>query len=217
VNEIAAAINSAAGNVVVANVVNTGTATAPSYQIVLASKQSGEEFRLTGLTNSIAGLTIDTTGPDGNGVAQSQNNITVGNNAIALVDGLQVERTDNDFSDVVVGVSIDVLSANAGQQMTFTVEPDREAIKGRITELADAYNAVVDFVNEQSAYSEEEGAGGELFGDPILQRVRSEIQRALFDVDLGTVRRHRATDASLVGIHQTATVRHDRYGDSTRR
>ncbi len=203
-NHIASAINEVAGSVVSASVVNAGTAATPSYQLVIASKASGEESRVSGITNSIAGLTIDTTGPNPNGDAQSENNITVGKNAIALVDGLQVERTDNDFSDVIVGVSIDVLSANPGQQMTFTVEPDREAIKGRVTELVDSYNAVIDFVNEQSKYSPEAGTGGDLFGDPILRRVRNEIQAALFNVGSDVIQGDTEGYAtlSLVGIHQ---------------
>ena len=209
IHEIAAAVNDAAGEAVVATVVNVGTEASPSYQLVLASKKSGEDFRIEGISNSIAGLTIDTTGPDGNGQAQSTNNITVGSNAVALIDGLTVERSDNDFSDVIAGISIDILSSNQGQAMTFTVEPDREAIKGRVQELVDAYNAVIDFVNQQNEYTEEGGAGGDLFGDPLLRRLRSEIQASLFDVDLDTLQGDTEgySSLTLVGIQQDSDGR----------
>lgn len=197
IHEIAAALNDAAGEAIVATVVNTGTESSPSHQLVIASKKSGEDFRVEGIGNTIAGLTID-------GQAGSSNNITVGSNAVAVIDGLTVERSDNDFGDVIAGLSIDILSANQGQAMTFTVEPDREAIKGRVQELADAYNAVIDFVNEQNEYSEEGGPGGDLFGDPLLRRLRQEIQASLFDVDLGNVQNDTEgySSLTLIGIQQ---------------
>ncbi|HIE69483.1 MAG TPA: hypothetical protein EYP98_04600, partial [Planctomycetes bacterium] len=105
--------------------------------------------------SSVAGFTIDSTGPDAQGVAQSANNITVGMNAVALVDGLQVERSDNNFGDVVQGVSINILSAQqVGEPaMIFTVQADQEAMKGRVQGFIDEYNKIIDFVNTQNAYS----------------------------------------------------------------
>ena len=43
------------------------------------------------------------------------------------------------------------------------------------------------FINQQNEFSEEGGAGGELFGDSILNTVNSAIRNALFDVDLDVV------------------------------
>ena len=208
-NEIAGAINDAAGEAVSASVVNTGTETSPSYQLVVASTQSGEEFRLENINSTVTGLTIDPTEPDSSGRPRSSNNITVGLNAVALVDGLRVERSDNDFSNVLEGVSIDLLASNDGSPMTFTVEPDREAIRGRITELVDAYNEVVDFINTQSEYSEEAGAGGELFGDPILRRIRGEMSSSLLAFDAGAAGGEAEGFSSLamVGIRQDSDGR----------
>jgi len=188
-DEIAGQIRDLAGVDVSASVVNTGTATSPTYQLVLGSDASGDEFRISNISSSVAGLTIDSTGPDAMGVAQSASNITVGTNAIALVDGLQVERSDNDFGDVIEGVTIDILSAQAAGEapLIFTVEADQEAMKGRVQGFVDKYNEVIDFINAQSAYSEEGGTGGELFGDTILTSVRRQMTSALFDVDINTV------------------------------
>ncbi|MFT5150384.1 MAG: flagellar hook-associated protein 2, partial [Planctomycetota bacterium] len=81
-NNIASEINSVADGVVAATVVNAGTDSNPSYQLVLTAETSGEDGVITSLTTDIAGL---------NAVAD---NITPGENAIAVVDGLTVERTD---------------------------------------------------------------------------------------------------------------------------
>jgi flagellar hook-associated protein 2 len=121
---------------------------------------------------------------------------------VALVDGLRVERDDNDFSDVIAGVSIDLVSAAPGEELTFTVEADREAITAQVQGFVDAYNGVIDFINTQSSYSEDEGAGGPLFGDSLLSGVRSPIRSALFAVDTDTVANDAAgfSTLSLIGI-----------------
>jgi flagellar hook-associated protein 2 len=185
--EIAGAINTAAGDKVEATVVNTGTTGTPSWQLVLTSKTSGEDGRLTGLTSTVAGLTINGTGPDVNGVAQSTNNITVGTNAVAVIDGLTVERTTNDFTDVIQGVSITVEAADPLKTITFGVDANADAIVEKVEALATAYNKIVEFINKQNTYTEDSGPGGPLFGDSVLRQVRSSIDDALFNVPLAVV------------------------------
>jgi flagellar hook-associated protein 2 len=186
-NGIAAAIREATDGAVSVSVVNTGTESAPSWQMVLAGGETGSEARITGLASTVAGLTIDGTPPDPGGEPQSMNNITVGMNAVAWVDGLRVERADNDFSGVVEGVGITVTKADPDWTISFTVDPDKEAIKTGVQEFVDLYNAVVDFINSQSQYSEESGPSGELFGDPALRSVRNTLVKSLFGTTLTQV------------------------------
>ena len=185
--EIASEINTLAGDDVSASVVNVGTESAPSYQLVIAGNETGEDYRISGIASTVSGLTIDGTGPDGAGVAQSSNNITVGMNAVAIIDGLTVERADNDFNDVIEGVNISAVGTNVGSEMTFTVEADKEAVKEKVQGFIDAYNGVIGFINGQNSYNEDDGVGGELFGDSILKSVRSTINSALFNVDTAEV------------------------------
>jgi len=204
-NEIASAINADAPDEVRASVVNAGTANAPSWQLVLTAQDTGEDFRITGISSSITGLVVDGTGPDANGVSQSTNNISVGLNAVAIIDGLSVERTSNDFSDVIAGVSISLLDAQPGTSVQFTVDPDKSAIKNKIKEFVTAYNEVVKFTQKQNSYDEESGAGGPLFGDNTL----SSIQRTLRGVMFGQSAAQVAADTNgfgslrLLGIEST--------------
>jgi flagellar hook-associated protein 2 len=186
-NGIAAAIREATDGAVSVSVVNTGTESAPTWQMVIAGSETGAEARITGISSSVAGLTIDGTPPDPGGNPQSLNNITVGMNAVAWIDGLQVTRSDNDFSGVVEGVGITVTKADPDTTISFTVDPDKEAIKTGVQEFVDLYNAVIDFINGQSEYSEEEGASGELFGDPALRSVRNTLVKSLFGQTLAQV------------------------------
>lgn len=192
-DEIAVAILDVAGADVSTSVVNVGTELSPSYQLVMTSNNSGEEFRISNLTSGVAGLTL---------ASPTGNNITVGQNAEAVIDGLTIQRSDNDFSDVIAGVGIDLLAPSLNGTVTFTVDPDKEGIKAKIGELVDAYNEVVDFLNAQNTYSEEAGAGGELFGDSLLSSVKRQIEGALFNVDPAVVQADTEgySTLSLVGI-----------------
>ncbi|NUP96030.1 MAG: flagellar filament capping protein FliD [Planctomycetaceae bacterium] len=179
-NELAAGINAEADGKVAASVVNSGTSSSPNWQLVLTAEDTGQAFRIQNLTTTVAGLSINGTGPNGAGVAQSPNNISVGRNAVAIVDGLRVERTDNDFDDVIAGVSISLLDSDVNTTMQFTVESDKSAIKGRIKEFIDAYNDVIKFVRDQNKYDEEKGAGGPLFGENALRSIQRSLSGVLF-------------------------------------
>ncbi|MBL8861966.1 MAG: flagellar filament capping protein FliD [Planctomycetes bacterium] len=213
-NEIAAAINDAAGTSVAATVVNVGTQSAPSWKLVLASKVSGEAGRITGITSAIAGLGIDgSEAAPGSGTPVSANHVTVGTNARALVDGLLVERDSNEFSGVLSGITFTAQSTNAGNPVELSIEPDRTAIRKSLDEFVSAYNGVVKFLNEQGTYTAESGAGGALFGDSTLSIVGSKMRLALFNVDLGTVQADTEGYSTLglvgVGVEKDGTLKID--------
>lgn len=185
--EIAAAINSSEANdAVVATIVNSGTSANPSHQLVLTSKKSGDENRITNLDSGVGGLSIDATaptfGPDGEVLTKSDSNITVGSDAIAIIDGLRVVRESNEFNDVVAGVDIN-LQSTTDTPISFSVEANNLTIRDGIQDFLDAYNEVIDFANSQNEYSEESGPGGKLFGDSLLRSVRNQISSALFSLD----------------------------------
>jgi len=186
-NQIASQINTATAGAVSASVVNAGTTAAPSWQLVIAAKDTGKDFRITNVSSAIAALTIDGTGPDSAGVAQSTNNIVVGSNAVALVDGLRVERDNNDFSAVVEGVSISLLNSDPTKTLTFTVAPDKDAIKGRLKEFIDAYNAVGKFISDQNKFDAKLGTSSALFGDSALRTIQRTIQGVLFNQSVAQV------------------------------
>lgn len=197
-DEIAADLNDMAGEEVTASVVNTGTTSNPTFQLVLASKKSGEDGRLTGLFSNVGGgaddLTITYAAPSGAGAAQSANNITVGNDALALIDGLLVRRSDNDFSDVIEGVTINASrTTTPGDPAILTVQPDRDAVRAKINEFVTAYNAVQSFITTQSTFTPSEdpednsGKTGLLFGDSLLGSVRSALNRSLFNATPGSI------------------------------
>ncbi|MCE9593741.1 MAG: flagellar filament capping protein FliD [Planctomycetes bacterium] len=177
--EIASAINNATSGKVKASVVQTSDLGTGTYELVIAGDQAGAAYRITNIASTIAGLTIDGTGPTGN-TAGSANNLIVGSNAIAVIDGQTISRASNDFSNVIPGVTITALEADPLTTHSITIEGDKTAIKAKIKSFVDAYNELAKFIDKQSKYDSEEGPSGELFGDPILRSVMSMARNALF-------------------------------------
>lgn len=188
-DDIAAAITDEAGEDVSASVINVGTSADPSYQLVLTGNDTGEDYDLQGLTDVGDAIGLGTV-----------TSLTTASNASVTVDGLDVERSTNLFSDVLEGVSITALTE--GETTSFTTELDAEGTRGVLQGFVDAYNEVVRFVNKQSSYSEDDGPGGVLFGDRLLRSVRSNLSQALFDRDITTVKNDTKgySTLGLVGI-----------------
>ncbi|MFT5048636.1 MAG: flagellar hook-associated protein 2 [Chlamydiales bacterium] len=188
--EVLDAVEAAVGTDVNASIVNSGTVESPSYQLVLASGSSGVAYKITNLTTDIAGLNATAT------------NITVGSDAEAVIDGLTVIRSNNDFSGVIEGLGLDLIASSA-TEMTITVDADRDLVRSQIDEFISSFNAVVKFTNDQNKYTEAEGAGGLLIGDGLLRSVRRDLSSAL-DVPIATVLADTEgySTLSLVGIRQ---------------
>ena len=172
---MAEAINSQAGEFVTASVINVGTTVDPSYQLVVAGNDTGEDYTIDNMTVTGAPQTPNIT------------KVTNASNALVRIDGLDVQRSGNTFSDVVPGVSFTVNEVTGtlgtGTPITFTIDSDPEGIKENLKGFVDAYNEVIDFINAQSEYDPEAGPGGALFGDQALQTVKRTIHGALFFIE----------------------------------
>jgi flagellar hook-associated protein 2 len=173
-NGIASAINGESEGEVEASVVNVGTEQTPSYRLVLSGQDTGTDFAVQNL--SVTGTALGT-----------QEALTTASNAEVTVNGLSVQRSGNLFDGVLDGISMSIVGAQEGETISFSVEPDVEGVQANLQEFVDAYNEVIGFIDDQSDYDEDSGAGGELFGDSVLQTLRRTLQRALFNVDTAVV------------------------------
>jgi flagellar hook-associated protein 2 len=99
--------------------------------------------------------------------------MAVGSDAQLKVDGVLLTRPTNTVSDALDGVSINLLQAEAGTEIDFTVTRDLEASVKSIKDFAKAYNDVVSF-----------SSGQQLDGQPLrsntaLRRILSSFTQAL--------------------------------------
>jgi flagellar hook-associated protein 2 len=95
------------------------------------------------------------------------------------VFGVDVTRESNDVSDVIPGVTLQLVGDGGGAGGTATVDVarDDESIAGKIEAVVDGYNRVRDFLSNQAAFNEDTGRAGPLSGDATLRGIESQLQR----------------------------------------
>ena len=92
--------------------------------------------------------------------------MAVGSDAQLKVDGVLLSRPTNTVTDALDGVSINLLQAEAGTEIDFTVTRDLDASVQSIKDFAKAYNDIVSF-----------SSGQQLDGQPL--RSNSALRRIL--------------------------------------
>lgn len=131
------------------------------YRLTLTSKNTGAEgFTYTDGTGSL-GLT----------------QITAGQDAEIEVDGFTITRSSNTITDVIPGVTISLVGADEGATVTINVNRDYDGVKEKIHEFVDAYNELMDYIDEQGTASDDGETTQPLFADSSLRSVKTTLRR----------------------------------------
>ena len=109
---------------------------------------------------------------------------TVGaRNAAFEVDGVVITKPKNTINDVIEGVTLNLLSANAGAPTAITVAHDAGAIKTSVDALVKAYNELDTTIRNVSSFNAATKQGTVLQGDvtviTLQSRIRSVLSNAL--------------------------------------
>ena len=137
-SELAGMINDADTGVS-ASILQVGTD--GDYRLVLTGDSAGIDTEISG-TGSIS---LDTA-TDGH----TRDSTT----AHLVVDGVDVYRNANILSDVIPGVTLDLNNVTeSGETTRLTIAPDTAAIAEKIDTFVSAYNAIVEFIADQSEES----------------------------------------------------------------
>ena len=133
ISEVRDAINGDASNPgVTATIIYSNNG---NQSLVLTSNESG----------SANALTLSTSGTITNASFgfQTVNNIAGDTSLLDAeikVDGLTITRASNSFSDVISGLTFDLVSADPGNTHTITIDHDLEAVQESVQAFADTFN-----------------------------------------------------------------------------
>lgn len=209
-NDLRTAINNAKGGVT-ASVVNDGT----GYRLILSSNTSGASNRITvkvdedndgvyseaGIESDATGLsrlafnaTYDASGNVIGGITRmTQSQAAV--DASLAVDGLTITRSSNTITDILTGVTLNLLNNSAGKTLTLSVSKDTKKVKDNVNAFIGAYNAVAGLAKSLSASTP--GKAGLLAGDSTANGIRNRLSSAVTSSYDGT------SPASLGLSHDT--------------
>jgi flagellar hook-associated protein 2 len=107
----------------------------------------------------------------------------MGADAELVINGLALTRSSNKITDVVQGLTLDLLKAAPGEVVTVTVSDDKAFAEEKIRGFVDAYNAFLEEVEPAFSFNKEEEKWGSLRNDSlaksVLTRFRSVIGAAI--------------------------------------
>lgn len=98
-------------------------------------------------------------------------------NAVASVNGIEVESASNELEGVVDGLTLRL--RQEGGSADIAVTSDREAVKTAIQDFATAYNNLSKLITEQTKYDAASKTGGPLQGDSAATGLQRQLRSLL--------------------------------------
>jgi flagellar hook-associated protein 2 len=200
-NDVRLAINSANAGVSASIVSGTG-----GDQLVITSLSSGETGQVKiGATAGLSGFSFDPVAGTG-GLTQK----TAGQDAIVLVDGIQIANTSsNTVAGAVSGLTLNLLQTNTGNPTTLTVANDSSSLKTKLGTLVTAYNSLVSLTKNLTSYDPTTKTAGILNGDSTVSQLISQIRTTLFAVPSGASTSYQTMSSLGVQFQSDGTLKLD--------
>ncbi|MCP4548733.1 MAG: flagellar filament capping protein FliD [bacterium] len=176
-----------------------------SGQVVLDSSYTGEPVEVFG-SMTLAFGAGDLVSGDNWTVGSVASTIQTAQDSIVKFgtsDPITVSNSQNTLTELVTGVTINLLSADPGTNVTIKVEQDTSAVTGKIENFVNEYNNLIQFFNDQFSYDPDSENAGLLLGDRSAMTVDNDIRYALMKSmqNLGT----EFSSLSQIGIGTSVT------------
>lgn len=168
-----------------ANIINTGTEAGGS-KLVFTSDVSGEGNDLSIVnTNNVAELNALST-TDSSETSTYLSPILSAQDAVATVDGINVQSATNSFENTIQNVSFDALELSDldanGEAIAsrLTIGFDNEGLRENIDTFVEKYNELIDELDEVSSFGiTDEDEDGALAGDSLVRGIQSGLATIL--------------------------------------
>ena len=170
------AINSA-GAGVNASILKNGD----DYQLLLVSEETGLSKSMSLTVSDSEGGDTDASGLSRLAFNSSGSQLTqyaAGANANFSINGLAVSSASNTVTDVIDGVTLNLLSATSSA-ITIDVKTDTDTIVADVQAFVDKYNAYATLFKDLTKYDATTGTAGVLQGDSTARSVMSQIRSEL--------------------------------------
>lgn len=102
-------------------------------------------------------------------------------NALVTIDGFQVELESNDLADFLPGVNLHLKQARPDQPFTLNISEDFQKVSGKIKNLVDQVNGVLQFINKQNAIDEKSDTRTTFAGDSSLQTIEYRLRNLMHE------------------------------------
>ncbi|MFC1586336.1 flagellar filament capping protein FliD [Fibrobacterota bacterium] len=193
-----------------------------SGEIVITDNSGGvQEMTMTMTFNDVNGSGSDLMLSPAGGTGRVQNVFTnvlsQGKKAFYNVDGLSVASESNEDDKTVTGATFHLHKAKLGELVDLTMERDEDAIKEKVQDFIDSYNAVLKFLEEKSDVNIENEdstnpndkqsvrSKGPFASDSAIMRIRGELQRMMTSAISDLSGKSRYTSMASIGITSSSS------------
>lgn len=155
------------------------------YVLQMTSEETGDEMSMEIVAKDASGA-LATGGLAA--LAYNKNQDTVGTNMIETqkaedasitVNGLVVTRDSNEVTELIDGVTLNLMNSSDGDQVQVTVGADLTSISENIQQMIDAYNGFQELYKDYTSFNEKEGIGSLLLGDSTLRSINNQIRSVM--------------------------------------
>lgn len=160
------------------NALNTGENPAGVTASLITVSSGDIRLTITSKTTGAAGISI----VDDSGIFATQlgmTQITAGQDAEITIDGNTITRDTNQISDVISGVTLNLVGADENATITLNVNHDTDGVKKKIQDFVDSYNAMMTYIAGQNAVTAEGETSTPLFADSSLRSIQSTLRSAI--------------------------------------
>lgn len=160
---------------VTASIVNDGSGTPYRLALSVADTGAAKSLRV-----SVAGdAALDGLVAHDPAGTQNLTETVSARNAEFRVDGVAISKAKNTVTDVIEGLTLNLLKANPGAPTSITVNRDSGAIKSSVDTLAKAYNDLNATIRNIASFDPATGRGSVLQGDITVITLQSRVRAAL--------------------------------------
>lgn len=158
-----------------ATIVNDGGAS--PYRLALTSTSIG---KTNSIKISVAGdAALSTLLAHDPAATQNLSETATAQNAELKVDGIAVSKTSNSISDVIQGVTLNLLKTNVATPTVVTVARDTASVTSAVNAFVKAYNDINKNLGDLSAYNAATKQAAVLQGDSAVRSIQSQIRNTL--------------------------------------
>jgi flagellar hook-associated protein 2 len=170
---IAAAINGATGN--------TGV------QATILNETNGAHLLLTSTNTGAANaITVTASGGDGglsplnfNSTTKSMTELQQAQDSHIKIANFDHYAPTNAVSDAITGVTLNLVSASPGTNVTVGVSADTSGISGLVSRFVSSYNTLAQTIAQLDSYDSSTQTAGPLLGDAALTGIENQLRQDL--------------------------------------
>jgi len=155
---------------VTASIVNDGA----GFRLVMRSNATGEEnaVKITASGDpSLSDLAYSPDEPSPGGMGQTVS----ARNALATINGLSISSPSNTLDGTVAGLTL-TLKKVTTSPVEVTVAKDTASMRTAVDDFVKAYNALNDYITDQTKYDPNTKVAGKLQGDSAVRSLQSQLR-----------------------------------------